>query len=106
MKFYNRTAELESLRRTNIQSKNSACFTSVIGRRRIGKTSLLMESVKGERYLYLFVSRKNEQLLCNQFQKDALESINLQIFGTVTDFRTFFEQLLIFSINIVYYTSN
>ncbi|MEI6052699.1 MAG: ATP-binding protein [Opitutaceae bacterium] len=98
MKFYNRTAELESLRRTNIQSKNSACFTSVIGRRRIGKTSLLMESVKGERYLYLFVSRKNEQLLCNQFQKDALEAINLQIFGTVTDFRTFFEQLLIFSI--------
>ncbi|MFZ4726106.1 MAG: ATP-binding protein [Paludibacter sp.] len=99
MKFYNRTTELESLRRTIIQSKNSACFTAVIGRRRIGKTSLLMESVKGDRFLYLFVSRKNEQLLCNQFQKDALEAINLQIFGTVTDFRTFFEQLLIFSIN-------
>jgi AAA+ ATPase superfamily predicted ATPase len=99
MKFYNRTTELESLRRTIIQSKKSACFTAVIGRRRIGKTSLLMESVKADRFLYLFVSRKNEQLLCNQFQKEALEAINLQIFGNVADFRTFFEQLLIYSVN-------
>ncbi len=99
MKFYNRTAELESLRRSIIQSNNSACFTAVIGRRRIGKTSLLLESVKNEHFLYLFVSRKNEQLLCSQFQKEALEAINLQIFGTVNDFRTFFEQLLIFAVN-------
>ena len=99
MRFYNRNTELESLRLTSEQSKKSACFTAVIGRRRIGKTSMLIESVKSERYLYLFVSRKNEQLLCSQFQKEAFEAINLQIFGTITDFRTLFEQLLLFSIN-------
>ena len=99
MKFYDRIKELESLRQMLEQSKKSACFTAMIGRRRIGKTSLVMESVKGERYLYLFVSRKNEQLLCNQFQKDAQDAIGLQIFGSITDFRTFFEQLMIFAIN-------
>ena len=99
MKFYNRIKELESLRQMLDQSKKSACFTAMIGRRRIGKTSLVMESVKDERYLYLFVSRKNEQLVCSQFQKDASEAIGLQIFGSITDFRTFFEQLMIFAIN-------
>jgi AAA+ ATPase superfamily predicted ATPase len=99
MKFYDRIKELESLQQMLEQSKSSACFTAIIGRRRIGKTSLLMESAKNEKYLYLFVSRKNEQLLCNQFQKDASEAIGLQIFGSITDFRTFFEQLMIFAIN-------
>ncbi len=99
MKFYDRTAELEILNQTLSQSKKSACFTAMIGRRRIGKTSLLMESVKTERYLYLFASRKNEQLLCSQFQKDAMEAIGLQIFGAITEFRSYFEQLLIFAIN-------
>ncbi len=73
MKFYNRTQELEILRRTWVQSKQSACFTVMIGRRRIGKTSLLLESVKGTKYLYLFVSCTSEPLLCQQFQKDAAE---------------------------------
>jgi len=99
MKFYDRIKELESLRQMLEQSKKSACFTAIIGRRRIGKTSLLMESVKDEKYLYLFVSRKNEQLLCNQFQREASEAIGIQIFGSITDFRTFFEQLMIFAIN-------
>ena len=97
MKFYNRTQELEILRRTWEQSKQSACFTVMIGRRRIGKTSLLLESVKGTKYLYLFVSRTSEPLLCQQFQKDAAEVLGIQIFGTITRFRDLFEQLLIFS---------
>ena len=60
MKFYNRTQELNILGRTWEQSKQSACFTVMVGRRRIGKTSLLLESVKGTKYLYLFVSRTSE----------------------------------------------
>jgi uncharacterized protein len=97
MKFYNRTTELELLNRTLIQSTKSACFSAVIGRRRIGKTALLIKSVQSTTYLYLFVSRKNEQLLCSQFQKEAQESLDIQIFGQINDFRTLFEQLLIFS---------
>ena len=97
MKFYNRTQELNILGRTLEQSKQSACFTVMVGRRRIGKTSLLLESVKGTKYLYLFVSRTSEPLLCQQFQKDAAEALGIQIFGTITRFRDLFEQLLIFS---------
>lgn len=40
MKFYNRTNELEILKRNNIQSEKSACFTVMVGHRRIGKTSV------------------------------------------------------------------
>ena len=96
MKFYNRIQELEILGRTWEQSKQSACFTVMVGRRRIGKTSLLLESVKGTKYLYLFVSRTREPLLCEQFQKDAAQALGIQIFGTITRFRDLFEQLLIF----------
>ncbi len=97
MKFYNRITELDTLSCTLQQSTKSACFTALIGRRRVGKTALLMKAVQSTNYLYLFVSRKSEQLLCSQFQKEAQESIGIQIFGQITDFRTLFEQLLIFS---------
>ena len=97
MKFYNRTKELEILARNWQQSNKNACFTVMVGRRRIGKTSLLLESVKGQKYLYLFVSRKNETLLCEQFQKDAGIALGIQIFGTITRFKDLFEQLLIFA---------
>ena len=97
MKFYNRTKELEILARTLEQSKRSSCFTVMVGRRRIGKTSLLLESVKGQKFLYLFVSRKSEPLLCEQFQKDVADALGLQIFGSITRFKDLFEQLLIFA---------
>lgn len=97
MKFYSRKRELEILKLNEVQSKKTACFNVMVGRRRIGKTSLLLESVKNQKYLYLFVSRKNEQLLCSQFQKEAQEVLGLQIFGSITAFQDIFEQLLIYS---------
>lgn len=97
MKFYNRIQELEVLARTLEQSQKKSCFTVMVGRRRIGKTSLLLESVKGQKYLYLFVSRKSEPLLCEQFQKDATRALGIQIFGSITQFKDLFEQLLIFA---------
>ena len=50
------------------QSQTSACFTVMTGRRRIGKTALLLESVKDTRFVYIFVARKSEVLLCAQYQ--------------------------------------
>ncbi|WP_316833503.1 ATP-binding protein [Pedobacter nutrimenti] len=97
MKFYGRKKELEILKLNEVQSKKTACFTVMVGRRRIGKTSLLLESVKNQKYLYLFVSRKNEQLLCAQFQKEMQEVLGLQIFGSITAFQDIFEQLLMYS---------
>lgn len=95
MKFYDRKKELEILDSNLKQSKKSSCFTVMIGRRRVGKTSLLLESMKKEKYLYLFVSRKSESLLCAQFQKNASDALGMQIFGTISQFKDLFEQLLI-----------
>ena len=96
-RFYNRQKEIEALTLIREQSEKSACFTVMVGRRRIGKTSLLLESMKGQKYLYLFVSRKSEPLLCAQFQKDAQESLGLEIFGSITEFRDLFRQFLLFA---------
>ena len=97
MKFYDREKELNALRCSFEQSRASACFTVMVGRRRVGKTSLLLESVKGQRYLYLFVGRKSEALLCAQFQQEAVEVLGMQVFGTITRFKDLFEQLLIWA---------
>lgn len=63
---------------------------------------MILESVKEERFLYLFVARKSEILLCEQFQKDIKEALNLDIFSKITDFRTLFEQLMIFAMKEQY----
>ena len=97
MNFYDRKNEIEIIGNTLTQSKKNACFTVMVGRRRVGKTSLLLEALKGEKFLYLFVSRKSESLLCAQFQKDITEALEIPIFGNITQFKDLFEQLLIFA---------
>ena len=69
MKFYDRTNELETLMQIEQQSAETACFTIMVGRRRIGKTSLLLRSSAEKKMLYLFVSRNSEAVLCCQFQQ-------------------------------------
>ena len=65
MKFYNREKELKKLRNIDEASKESAKMTIIVGRRRIGKTTLIKEAYPQK--LYLFVSKKNETLLCEEF---------------------------------------
>lgn len=62
MKFYDRTSELAELQRIQILSFNDySRLTVVTGRRRIGKTSLIMKAVEGQPTVYLFVGRKTKQ---------------------------------------------
>ena len=69
MKFYNRTSEIKKLQRIQRLSFDSySRMTVITGRRRIGKTSLAVEAIKGEAStVYLVVSRKNETALCEEF---------------------------------------
>ncbi|AEF83712.1 putative ATPase [Treponema primitia ZAS-2] len=97
MKFYDRKTELENLDLTRVRSMENSSFTVLIGRRRIGKTALLLRSVKNQKHLYLFVSRNTEPLLCAQFQKEAEAALGLRIFGAISRFRDLFEQLLLFA---------
>jgi AAA+ ATPase superfamily predicted ATPase len=102
MKFYDRLNELETLARIAAQAGETACFTVMIGRRRIGKTALLLKSVGGRKFLYLFVSRNSEPVLCRQFQQQANEALGLQIFGSISRFSDLFEQLLLFATTTSY----
>jgi AAA+ ATPase superfamily predicted ATPase len=97
VRFYDRINELECLSRIKIQSAETANFTVMLGRRRVGKTALLMKAEEGDKLLYLFVSRNSEAVLCSQFQQQAAESLGLKIFGAINRFCNLFEQLLIFA---------
>ena len=96
MKFYDREKELEILQTNWAQTTERGRLTVLIGRRRIGKTTLLTKSAedKSQPLLYLYVSKDNERVLTSKFQEAAKQSLGLQIFGQMETFAQFFEQLL------------
>lgn len=70
MKFYNREKELEMLDKGRDTSfKLHSQMTVLTGRRRIGKTSLILKSCENTPTIYLFVSRSNEAALCQSFSE-------------------------------------
>jgi AAA+ ATPase superfamily predicted ATPase len=62
MKFYNRASELTELERIrNLSFSSHSRMTVVTGRRRSGKTMLIMKSIEDTPAVYIFVSRKKKQ---------------------------------------------
>lgn len=73
----------------------TARFTIITGRRRSGKTSLLLKAYEGtEDVLYLFVARKSETELCKDFVEEIMEKLQTPILGEVTRFSDIFKYLL------------
>ena len=97
MKFYNREKELENLKKVEQASKASAKMTIIVGRRRIGKTTLIKEAYPKK--LYLFVSKKNETLLCEEFVRIIEHQLEVKIFGEIKRFKDLFEYLMKLSID-------
>ena len=96
MKFYDREKELDVLRTNWEQTSERGRMTVLIGRRRVGKTTLLTKSSEGseQSFLYLYVSKDNERVLTGKFQEAAEQSLGFQIFGRAETFAQFFEQIL------------
>lgn len=94
MKFYDRTEELSLLHTIAQRSAKQAEFTLLSGRRRVGKTALLVKAFQNASPVYLFVSRKSEALLCAEYQQVISEALGLQIFGSASTFKELFEQLM------------
>ena len=94
MKFYNREDEMKMIRQTEERSRSTACFTAIMGRRRVGKTTLLRKALEGKKYIYLFVSRTSEVLLCDAFKREITDTLSIPIYGTPTRFRDLFELLM------------
>ena len=94
MKFYNRNEELALLKKADDLKNEHAVMTILIGRRRIGKTTLALQSFTKEPKLYFFVSKKEESLLCEEFLEEIKDKLTLPIFGEIKTFENLFALLM------------
>lgn len=94
MKFYDRETEMEILRQNEKQAERNAMFTVLMGRRRVGKTSLVTMALEGKPFAYLFVSKDSEAVLCQKFQQTLEEQLGIEVFGRLTHFRDVFEVIM------------
>lgn len=92
MKFYNRKKELVYLRKIGEDAVHSSRMTVIVGRRRIGKTKLVKEAYPQR--VYLFVSKKNEALLCEEFVTIIQNELGIEVFGTFEKFRDLFAYMM------------
>ncbi|MDE6304699.1 MAG: AAA family ATPase, partial [Paramuribaculum sp.] len=94
--FYNRTKEIEELRRIQGRAFDSRSRMTVItGRRRIGKTSLALRATQGEYpTVYLFVSRKNEAALCEEFAGLISAALSCYVPSEIRSFSSLFRMLM------------
>jgi len=97
MQFYNRANEINQLKESQKRSLKNAQFTVVTGRRRIGKTHLLLYATANGPTLYFFVARKAESFLCQDFVQEMKEKLGIPILGEVSSFGRLFEYLMIHS---------
>ena len=94
MRFYDREKELHILSHNWQRTEEKSMFTVMMGRRRIGKTHLLLRTEKEQKMLYLYVSKDNERMLVEKFQKTAEQMIGLRVYGKLETFAQFFEQVM------------
>ena len=99
MKFYNREHELAELASLYEQSSSNGRMTVVTGRRRVGKTVLALESARETRRLYLFVSKKAEALLCQEYLEEIRRHFTIPVIGEIRYFRDIFTLLIELSRN-------
>ncbi|MBR4535225.1 MAG: ATP-binding protein [Bacteroidales bacterium] len=91
MKFFDREYEINKLREIRSLSHNAAQFTVLTGRRRIGKTSLVMKAHEDETLLYFFVTRSTESVLCEEFADELTQKLNIPLLGRVERFADIFD---------------
>jgi AAA+ ATPase superfamily predicted ATPase len=95
MKFIDRESELEMLEEIRKRSERSAMMTVITGRRRIGKTTLTIKVFENYPFLYLFVVRKSEILLCRDFIEEINRAFSINVLGEFSSFARLFEYLLV-----------
>ena len=79
MKFYDRENEMHMLHEIESATHEGSRMTVLMGRRRIGKTKLLIRASEGKPAVYFFVSRKSESILCSQFVEEAERELGMPI---------------------------
>jgi len=94
MIFVSRQEEIEQLHTIRERSSKVAQFTVLTGRRRIGKTSLVLKAYEAIPLLYFFVSRKSEHELCREFTEEISAKLNITPLGKAERFVDIFSFLM------------
>lgn len=100
MRFFDRKYEMAALKDVRTLSEETAQFTVVTGRRRIGKTSLVLKAYDDMKFLYFFVARKAESDLCESFAFEIERKFGLKTLGRAEKFADVFEYLMKLSIEV------
>lgn len=86
MRFYDREAEINALRKYERMSAQNAQMIVITGRRRIGKTTLIKRAFNEIPFLYFFVGKKSEALLCEELAGIVSDVLGEDL-GDFTSFR-------------------
>lgn len=97
MRFYDREQELMIIEEIHNESHKSSKMLVITGRRRIGKTRLIQTALQDKKYLYFFISRKSEALLCEEFVQMAVSEIGLTVIGKISRLSELFTLLFAFA---------
>ncbi len=94
MKFYDREKEIKMLGELYKQSEESGRMTVLTGRRRVGKTLLALEFARSHKFIYLFVAKKSEPLLCGEYMEEIKKVFDIPVIGEIRRFKDVFSLLL------------
>lgn len=91
MKFYNRKKELELMELLN---RKHPGFLVITGKRRVGKTELIKEFIRGKRALYYFIdSNKSIEVLMREFCQYTTEMLKLPSYVRIDSPESFIDYL-------------
>lgn len=93
MKFYDRESEMTALKKYEKLSNKNAQFIVITGRRRIGKTTLIKRAFTDIPFLYFFVGKKSEALLCEELSEIVRHTLNEDI-GDFSSFKRLFAVIM------------
>ncbi len=100
MEFFDRHNEIKTLKNIYNRTKSVSQLIVITGRRRIGKTRLVIKALSDTpNFVYLFVAKKHEALLCQDFQSEIQRALDVPLLGTFTNFKDLFQWLLEFGRN-------
>lgn len=85
MKFYNRENELKRLRKEIEKDSKRSSIVVLVGRRRIGKTRLILEAFNEKTFLYFYVGKKKMSDLLREWTDEINDKIG-KIYGEFKDF--------------------
>jgi len=89
MKFYNRKEELELLSKA---VKTAPALIVVRGRRRVGKTSLILKILEEHEGIYLYVDdKKNEKELLREFEQILKKELKLPEYVRIESWETLYQ---------------